>query len=268
MASLGPNELTHCVLTIPYGNKDRPGSTWAQVMACCLTAPCHYLNWCWHFISGAPESPFPENTPEFNLSHECENHTFKISGTYPRGQWVNPPNHILSKLITDREYLNGIIEPTSTSNPAISMQILVIDLLSRLRDSHIRFFSHDIETVLLVSLWWESLYIQCATLGKNWVGLGKQSNLVARQSMVISCILLYDSITGLQRYTVGLWWIILTLGRWSMTSAFISHTVYLEDSISSYWDGSLGLVSFKLGLRVLPGDLLSMSHFGYCTKIR
>ena len=67
---------------------------------------------------------------------------------------------------------------------------------------------------------------QCATfpidqgpdLGKNWVGLGKLSNLVARWSMVISCVLLDDSITGLQVYTVGLWWIILTLDRWSMTS--------------------------------------------------
>ena len=74
---------------------------------------------------------------------------------------------------------------------------------------------------------------QCATfpidwgpdLGKNWVGLGKLSNLVTRRSMVISCVLLYDSITGLWVYTVGLWWIILTLDRWSMTSEnTISHT--------------------------------------------
>ena len=75
---------------------------------------------------------------------------------------------------------------------------------------------------------------QCATfpidqgpdLGKNWVGQGKLSNLVARQSMVISCVLLYDSIFGLNVYTVSLWWIILTLDWWSMTSAnTISHTV-------------------------------------------
>ena len=26
----------------------RPASTFAQVLACCLTAPQHYLNWCWH----------------------------------------------------------------------------------------------------------------------------------------------------------------------------------------------------------------------------
>ena len=42
--------------------------------------------------------------------------------------------------------------------------------------------------------------------------------------MVISCVLLYDSISGLYVYTVGLWWIILTLDRWSMTNT-ISHTV-------------------------------------------
>ena len=29
----------------------RMWSTLVQVMACCLTAPSHYLNWCWHIIS-------------------------------------------------------------------------------------------------------------------------------------------------------------------------------------------------------------------------
>ena len=86
-----------------------------------------------------------------------------------------------------------------------------------------------------ISVAWS--FLQCATfpidrgpgLGKNWVGLGKLSNLVARGSMVISCVLLDDSITGLQVYTVGLWWIFLTLDRWSMTSAnTISHTIILK----------------------------------------
>ena len=31
--------------------RQRPGSTLAQVMACCLTAPSHYLNQCWLIIS-------------------------------------------------------------------------------------------------------------------------------------------------------------------------------------------------------------------------
>ena len=41
--------LTHCGLVMPYG--DRSGSKLAQVMACCLTAPSHYLNQCWLIIS-------------------------------------------------------------------------------------------------------------------------------------------------------------------------------------------------------------------------
>ena len=35
--------LTHRGLVTPYDDRDR-GSTLAQVMACCLTAPSHYLN--------------------------------------------------------------------------------------------------------------------------------------------------------------------------------------------------------------------------------
>ena len=40
---------THCGLVMPYG--DRFGSTLAQVMACCLTAPSHYLKQCWLIIN-------------------------------------------------------------------------------------------------------------------------------------------------------------------------------------------------------------------------
>ena len=43
-------ELAHWGLVTPYGDK-RSGSTLAQVMACCLTAPSHYLNQSWFIIS-------------------------------------------------------------------------------------------------------------------------------------------------------------------------------------------------------------------------
>ena len=39
---LGPNELTHWGLVTPYGDIDL-GQHLAQVMACCLMAPSHYL---------------------------------------------------------------------------------------------------------------------------------------------------------------------------------------------------------------------------------
>ena len=39
--SLGPSDVTW---------RHRSGSTFAQVMACCLTAPSHYLNQCWLII--------------------------------------------------------------------------------------------------------------------------------------------------------------------------------------------------------------------------
>ena len=44
----------------------RSRSTLAQVMACCLTAPSHYLNQCWLMISEvlwhSPDNNFTENT--------------------------------------------------------------------------------------------------------------------------------------------------------------------------------------------------------------
>ena len=46
----GPNELTHCRLLTPIWRQGS-WSTLVQVMACCLTAPSHYLNHCWLIIS-------------------------------------------------------------------------------------------------------------------------------------------------------------------------------------------------------------------------
>ena len=42
--------LTHCGLMTPYGDRDL-AQTLAQAIACCLTAPSHYLNQCWLIIS-------------------------------------------------------------------------------------------------------------------------------------------------------------------------------------------------------------------------
>ena len=50
---------------MPYGNTERgKQSTLVQLLACCLTAPSHYLNQCWLTISEAhwdsPEGNFTE----------------------------------------------------------------------------------------------------------------------------------------------------------------------------------------------------------------
>ena len=55
--------LTHCVLVTSYGNTSV--STLAQVMACCLTAPSHYLNQCWLIIRKVQRY-----SPEWNLTRD------------------------------------------------------------------------------------------------------------------------------------------------------------------------------------------------------
>ena len=59
-------------------------------MACCLTAPSHYLNQCWLIICEvmwhSHESKFSAQAT--NLWKEFENCTFKITATFLRGQWV------------------------------------------------------------------------------------------------------------------------------------------------------------------------------------
>ena len=72
--------------------RQRSGSTLIQVMACCLTAPSHYLNQCWLIICGVNSTG---NAYESNHYNAFENYFFKIKVIIPTGQWVK-----LSVLLT------------------------------------------------------------------------------------------------------------------------------------------------------------------------
>ena len=67
-------------------------STLAQVMACCLTAPSHYLNQCWLIItkvqSHSSGNHFTKDTSAINHWNQFENYLTKFSFKSPRGQWV------------------------------------------------------------------------------------------------------------------------------------------------------------------------------------
>ena len=73
--------------------RHRTGSTLAQVMACCLTAPSHYLNQCWLIISKVQSyssgSHFTKDTPAIHHWNQFENYLSKFPFKSPRGQWVN-----------------------------------------------------------------------------------------------------------------------------------------------------------------------------------
>ena len=72
--------------------RQRSGSILAQVMACCLTAPSHYLNQCWLIISEVQWHSYKDNFTyastinHWNLFQNCKS---RISFKFPRGQWVN-----------------------------------------------------------------------------------------------------------------------------------------------------------------------------------
>ena len=69
--------LTHCGLVTPYGGREfLSGWTLAQVMACCLTAPSHYLNQCWLTISmvhwHSCESSFTRDTSAIDHKNQLK----------------------------------------------------------------------------------------------------------------------------------------------------------------------------------------------------
>ena len=70
----------------------RSGSTLAQVMACCLTAPSHYLNQSWLIIMEvlwySLEGNFIGDTQDIYPWYEFENYKFETTVISPWRQWV------------------------------------------------------------------------------------------------------------------------------------------------------------------------------------
>ena len=70
----------------------RSGSTLAQVMACYLTAPSHYLNQCWLIIRRvlwhSSENSFAGIAQGINSGYEFQKDILKIIFKSPRCQWV------------------------------------------------------------------------------------------------------------------------------------------------------------------------------------
>ena len=72
--------------------RQRTRSTLAQVMACCLPAPSHYLNQCWLIMNlmlwHPPGNNYIEIYQNISSINEFENYNFTIITASPRGQWV------------------------------------------------------------------------------------------------------------------------------------------------------------------------------------
>ena len=95
--------LKHCDLVTAgdaiwrHGNR----ATLAQVMACCLTAPSHYLNQCWLIIIVVPwhssEGIIIRRCEDTNGQSKIENCSVKMASKSPRGQWVK---WVIFKLIS------------------------------------------------------------------------------------------------------------------------------------------------------------------------
>ena len=114
--------------------RHRSGSTLAQVMACCLMAPSHYLNQCWLNIYVAlwhsAENVFTRNAQDIYPWYQFEND--KTSNTSSRGQWVN-----LSPLRSSNNPLKAITGGTSQpSVTEISLNVADLNFLSNLPEAN------------------------------------------------------------------------------------------------------------------------------------
>ena len=64
--------------------RQRSGSTLAQVMACCLTAPSHYLNQCWLMSSDIHIRPILQEMPQPSITKTRSKITYlKFHSNFP-----------------------------------------------------------------------------------------------------------------------------------------------------------------------------------------
>ena len=101
--------LNHCDLRTAIW-QPRSVSTLAQVTACCLTTPSDYLNQCWLIASEvlwySPEGNITRNAQDIYPRYAFENHSFKITASFPRSQWINISVHPRYNLYNIMRHLN------------------------------------------------------------------------------------------------------------------------------------------------------------------
>ena len=77
-----PGSCTFLCLALPSDViwRQRSGSSLAQVMACCLTAPSHYLNQCWRIIS---KVEWHSSKGKFTRDNSAINHWYYLESLIP-----------------------------------------------------------------------------------------------------------------------------------------------------------------------------------------
>ena len=124
--SLGPSDAIW---------RQRSGSTLAQVMACCLTAPSHYLHQCWLIISKvdwhSSKGKFTRDNSPINHWNYLENQVPRISFKFPRGQWVKliPPGGGLNGDSDATRYVRSLDTSWFCSSPFVSLTPQLAQLL-------------------------------------------------------------------------------------------------------------------------------------------
>ena len=127
--SFSPKTLLHLYLRVQHW------STLVQVMACCLTAPSHYLNQCWLIISTvlwhSSEDIIITIFEDTNQQSKIENYIFKITSRSPTGQWVKTSiwcdNCILNYPCPD--FSNGLAEPRSLRHGWVIISYSIVDVV-------------------------------------------------------------------------------------------------------------------------------------------
>ena len=92
--TLPPDKMTSTDQGLFFLSQCRSGSTLAQVMACCLMTPSHYLNWCWLNIKGLLKLSPQSNLAKKNFIRKtCSENTLLKLLPLARSQRVNLTSH-------------------------------------------------------------------------------------------------------------------------------------------------------------------------------
>ena len=81
--------------------RHKSGSTLAQVMACCLTAPIHYINQCWLINKvqwHSSQCNFTRDASAISHWNYLENHLSKFLFKSPWDQWLNTYHSVFEKV--------------------------------------------------------------------------------------------------------------------------------------------------------------------------
>ena len=148
----------------------KSGSPLAQVMACCLAAPSHFLNQCWLIrFCVIPTRALSQRVPKLLccIMNFLKNHNFRITAISPKSHWALPWSHIEHEGVLNHRRIDYLFNRLFRRRPNKISKLSITGLCAGNSPVTGEFPAQMASYAENVSIWWRHHVIKMLR-GQEW----------------------------------------------------------------------------------------------------